>query len=209
MRASSTTSAPGRPAYTAHGEGQRKALVQAAYDLIAQGGFEHLRTRNVAARAGVNVATLHYYFATKEDLIRGVVDRVHDELANAPATLAAPPRTPLEELRLEFADVERQMRETPETFVVLFELHMRAMRDPTIHAMLAEMDAGFQSRVEAYIADGVQQGMFRADLDIPAAAAILVATIKGSILQLAFMRRPFPLGRVAAEFERWVTGKPG
>jgi AcrR family transcriptional regulator len=204
MRASPTTSAPGRTAHTAHGEVQRKALVHAAYDLIAQGGFEHLRTRSVAARAGVNIATLHYYFATKEDLIRAVVERVHSELAN----FSAPPRTPLEELRVEFADVERQMRETPATFVVLFELHMRAMRDPVIHAMLSEMDATFQSHVEAYLADGVQQGMFRADLDVPAAAAILVATIKGSILQLAFMRRTFPLDRVAAEFERWLTGEP-
>ncbi len=205
MRVPSTSTATGRPAHTAHGEGQRQALVQAAYQLIAQGGFEHLRTRDVAARAGVNVATLHYYFATKEDLIRGVVDRVHRELANVPASPAA--RTPLEELRREFADIEQQLRETPETFVVLFELSLRALRDPAIHQMLDEMDAGFQSRVEAYLADGVRQGMFRADLDVPAAAATLVATVKGCIVQLAILRRAFPLDRVAAEFERWLTGE--
>jgi AcrR family transcriptional regulator len=203
-----TSSKSGRPAHTAHGEGQCQALVQAAYELIAQGGFERLRTRNVAARAGVNIATLHYYFATKEDLIRGVVDRVHRELANIPPAYVDEAGMPLAELRREFTDVERQMRETPDTFVVLFELSLRALRDPAIHKMLDEMDAGWQRYVEAYLADGVRQGIFRADLDVPAAAAALVATIKGYIMQLAILRRAFPLERVAAEVERWLTDRP-
>lgn len=209
MRASSTSSTPSRPAHTAHGEGQRKALVQAAYDLIAQGGFEHLRTRDVAARAGVNIATLHYYFASKEDLIRAVVNRVHAELSNPPIAAVNEPGMPLEFLRREFTDVERQMRETPETLVVLIELSLRGTRDPAIHQMLDEMDGDWQRNVETYLADGVRQGVFRADLDVQAAAATLMATIKGCIVQLAVLRRPFPLERAAAEFERWLTGTRG
>src|ERR671930_1437805 len=52
---------------------RREALVVAAYQRIAADGFEGLRTRDVAADAGVNIATLHYYFPTKEALIRGVI----------------------------------------------------------------------------------------------------------------------------------------
>ena len=48
-------------------------LTVAAYERIAKGGFERLRTRDVANDAGVNVATLHYYFPTKEKLIEAVV----------------------------------------------------------------------------------------------------------------------------------------
>ena len=48
-------------------------LVQAAYSLIAKRGFEGLRTRDIAAQVGVNIATLHYYFPTKEALVRAVV----------------------------------------------------------------------------------------------------------------------------------------
>lgn len=43
------------------GDQRRRSLVLAAYQLIAEGGFERLRTRDIAARAGVNIATLHYY----------------------------------------------------------------------------------------------------------------------------------------------------
>ena len=55
-------------------EDRRQALVGAAYAQIARQGFEGLRTRDVAAEVGVNIATLHYYFPSKESLIRGVVE---------------------------------------------------------------------------------------------------------------------------------------
>src|SRR5712692_9477299 len=51
---------------------RRQSLVRAAFKAIAADGFEGLRTRSVAERAGVNIATLHYYFPTKEALIGGV-----------------------------------------------------------------------------------------------------------------------------------------
>src|SRR5256886_6429950 len=72
------TAPPLARARTTHGDERRRSLVLAAYDLIAEKGFEELRTRDVAMRAGVNIATLHYYFASKEDLIEGVVDYLLD-----------------------------------------------------------------------------------------------------------------------------------
>ena len=38
-------------ARTTHGDERRRSLVLAAYDLIAEKGFEDLRTRDVAMRA--------------------------------------------------------------------------------------------------------------------------------------------------------------
>src|SRR5690349_14768911 len=61
---------PGAPS---RADERRQALVAAAFGRIANDGFEGLRTRDVAADVGVNIATLHYYFPTKEALIRGVI----------------------------------------------------------------------------------------------------------------------------------------
>ena len=85
-----------RSGYTRHGAAQREALVQAAFNLIAERGFEGLRTRDVAARAGVNIATLHYYFATKEDLIRSVVDMLAEKFRTqqVPYLATQPRRNP-------------------------------------------------------------------------------------------------------------------
>lgn len=192
--------------HTAHGEAQRRALVRAAYDLIAEEGLEGLRTRKVANRAGVNVATLHYYFKSKEDLIRGVVGLLREQLAYTNTPLfQTDTRGPLEEVRQELADVQYQLQEIPEAFVVLFELHLRSLRDPAIRNIIQGMDAHWREHITEYLTAGVQQGIFRSDLDIAAATAGLMAFVKGAMMQLIFNPQAFPASRVYAEIERWLT----
>ena len=195
--------------HTRRGEAQCAALVRAAFDLIAERGFEGLRTRDVAARAGVNIATLHYYFATKEMLIRAVVEALVQQfqVRRAP-DLAAQPRHPLVELRQELRDVEYQVRESPELFAVLFELTTRSLRDPAIKAIMRDTEAHFQEHIASYLRAGVEQGEFRSDLDVAAAAAGLVALVIGSAIQLMTNPDAFPAERFNAEIERWLTGLP-
>jgi AcrR family transcriptional regulator len=198
----------GHSHHTSRGEAQRRALVDAAYHLIAEGGFERLRTRDVAGRAGVNIATLHYYFATKEDLIRAVVERVQHELSTMHSpSFRGGELTPLEELREEFVDVQYQLKKTPETYVVLFELSWRALRDPAMLQMLREMDVVWRRHIVSYLTEGVQRGYFRSDLDIPAVASGLVAVIKGGIMEMIIDPENYPAERVRTEIERWITGE--
>ncbi|MGZ3715003.1 MAG: TetR/AcrR family transcriptional regulator [Ktedonobacterales bacterium] len=196
-----------RSGYTRHGAAQREALVQAAFDLIAERGFEGLRTRDVAARAGVNIATLHYYFATKEDLIRDVVDMLAEKFRTQQVPyLATQPRRPLVELRQELQDAQYQVRESPEMFTVLFELFMRSTRDPAIKAIMQDVDAHWKEHITTYLSEGVTQGVFRQDLDIDAAASGLVALVKGSAIELMTNPDAFPASRFNSEVERWLTG---
>ncbi|MEO8587267.1 MAG: TetR/AcrR family transcriptional regulator [Acidobacteriota bacterium] len=58
----------GNPAET------RRGILRAAEESFATAGFVGATTRQVAARAGVNVATLHYHFGNKEKLYRAVLD---------------------------------------------------------------------------------------------------------------------------------------
>ena len=52
----------------------RREILRAAEESFAASGFVGATTRQVAARAGVNVATLHYHFGNKERLYRAVLD---------------------------------------------------------------------------------------------------------------------------------------
>ena len=51
-------------------------ILAAAEQVFAETGFAGATTAAVALRAGVPKATVHYYFSTKEDLYRAVIDRV-------------------------------------------------------------------------------------------------------------------------------------
>ena len=61
-------------AVTPKGERRRYALVRAAADLLCEGGFDAVRHRAVADRAGLPLASTTYYFASLDDLIETAVD---------------------------------------------------------------------------------------------------------------------------------------
>jgi AcrR family transcriptional regulator len=187
-------------------------LVLIAYRQLAANGFEGLRVRQVAAEAGVNNATLHHYFPTKEALVHGVVDLLLAEfqVGRAPRLNRGDP-PPLEELRYEFQDTRHRLRETPEMYAVLMELHARSLRDPAIARVLKALERRWSDHLVGILERGVRTGVFRADLDLAAAATMIMVLMKGIVYHMA-RGKPLSaeadrlLSRLAAETERWLTG---
>lgn len=61
-------------AVTPKGERRRHALVSAAAELLNEGGFEAVRHRAVAQRAGLPLASTTYYFSSLDELIAKAVE---------------------------------------------------------------------------------------------------------------------------------------
>jgi DNA-binding transcriptional regulator YbjK len=79
-------------ASTPKGERRRQALVAAAAALLVEGGFEALRHRAVAERAGLPLASTTYYFDSIDALITAAVEHhARAELVRGRALLDALP----------------------------------------------------------------------------------------------------------------------
>ena len=74
---SQTKAAPGRPQKSANGDDARERILDAAENLFAHHGLDAVSVRDVARKAHVDTALVHYYFATK----RGVFDAVFQRRA--------------------------------------------------------------------------------------------------------------------------------
>ncbi len=164
----------------ASGSGRRRELIEIAYRHIAERGFEGLRVREVAQEAGINNATLHYYFPTKEALIQGVVGYLLQEFT----TLRVPrpgdgTETPLVELHREFEDLRHRLCESPQMGIVLTELKVRSLRDPSIARLLDALDNGWRGYLVSIIERGISTGAFRSDLDPTITATAIIAQLKG------------------------------
>ncbi|MGP0029392.1 MAG: TetR/AcrR family transcriptional regulator [Acidimicrobiales bacterium] len=58
------------------GDATRRALLDAAEELLISQGVAGITTRKVADRAGVNQALVHYHFGTIEELLVAALERV-------------------------------------------------------------------------------------------------------------------------------------
>jgi TetR/AcrR family transcriptional regulator, regulator of cefoperazone and chloramphenicol sensitivity len=184
------------------GDERRDSLVRAAFACLAADGFEGLRTRSIAERASVNIATLHYYFPTKEALIGGVAEF----LATRFISLHAPPVPPsgsaaIDRLHQEFADAYYYRAEHPDLAAVMFELQLRGRRDPAIRQIVEPLFGHWQFGIEQWMTAGVADGVFRSDLDPARAAALLVAALAGASMLALDTRQ---LERICAEVEAWL-----
>src|SRR5437868_11774930 len=136
-------------------EDRRQALVAAAFNQIAQRGFEGLRTRDVAAEVGVNIATLHYYFPTKEALIRGVVGHAMGRFR----TTFEPGGSPGRRLVAHLRGVRRLFRDEPELFAVMGELAQRSARDPAIAVIFKETNDTWHATLRGLLRHAQREGL--------------------------------------------------
>jgi len=179
-------------------EKRRQELVLAAYREIAARGFEGLRTREVAAEVGVNIATLHYYFPTKESLIRAVLDHAMNRFR----TTLAPHGSPTDQLRIYLRSVRTLLVEEPELGAVMAELALRSVRDRSIGPIMNEMYDLWHVTLRGLLRRAVREGGLRPELDSDAVAALIIATLTSLTLPvMADARRG---DRALRQLETWL-----
>ncbi|GAB1819771.1 TetR/AcrR family transcriptional regulator [Herbidospora sp. RD11066] len=182
------------------GEQRRAQIVDAAQQAIATQGFEGLRVRDIAGQVGINIATLHYYFPTKEALVGAVAARIARTLEPVPPVRHDDARRALVE------DVDRilaRFEADRSQFVVLNEVYARAGRDGNLYEVLRPSDEAWEAHLRAIFVAGREQGSFRADLDPDGATTLVMGFFKGIVHQ---MDRPLSdIRRATEEMLRAMT----
>lgn len=181
---------------------RRREIVAHAFAALAADGFEGLRLRDVAAAIGINSATLHHYFPTKQDLVEAVAEHLGAEFAavRAPAVPEAPgvPEA-LRRLRQEFADARYCLEARPDLLAAFRELALRATRDPAVAALVAPLHAAWRASVADALREGQHAGVFRSSLEPGAAAVAVVAALWGMGTLLGLDAGAFAAGCDALE----------
>jgi len=158
-------------------EERRRAIAMAARQLIIEKGFEGLRTRDIADRVGINIATLHYHVPSKEALIALVAETIRDEFAEQGRRRPRSHLSPLRRLEMEFEDFRETVEQTPDLVAIFSEMLDRARRDPHVDDRISPIHAFWVRQLEEIFADGVADGTFRANLDPTAQARIVTGAL--------------------------------
>jgi AcrR family transcriptional regulator len=188
-------------------EERRRQLISVASRLIADKGIEALRTRDIAAAAKINIATLHYHFPTKEALVQAVGADLIDQFRSARESKHLPVESARQQLRLEMQDVRTRLVSAQEQLAVLTELAILARRDPAVANILKRMDRGWHRQLSEILQRGKNSGEFRRDLNVgPAASAIMT-----QLRSLGYLIEPKQaevlriFDQIEAQIEAWLT----
>ncbi len=174
---------------------RRAQLVRAAFDRVAEGGFEGLRLRQVAEDVGIDHSTLHHHFATKQDLIGAVADYATRQFWVLGDSI---PDDPADALRAHLAGLRQLINDWPELLVVTAELDLRARRDRVIAEALDRHQAGWREVLVSMLTVG-NAGRAWA-VDAAECAELVIAVVKG--VRLA----PDLVGPVFAQLEQLIMG---
>ncbi|AXQ29639.1 DUF1956 domain-containing protein [Solimonas sp. K1W22B-7] len=109
----------------------RQALLDAAAPVFAEQGFQLARVRDIATRAGANLAAINYHFGSKEALYVEVLrDQASRLIRRHPLQGAAPPAEPAAVLREVVRSLLARFLATDE-HALLPRLLVREMLNPT------------------------------------------------------------------------------
>lgn len=163
-------------------EERRDCIVAAARKLILKHGYDRTTLGQVAAEAGVSKGLVSYYFCTKEELFRAVLESILSRLRRDLEACCRPDRSAWEQVQLNLRNLFGSERRTRSYYTVLIDFLAQAPREKSVRDYTREIYQTHLSYMERTVAMGVQSGEFK-PVDPHAAASMLVGMMEGLILQ--------------------------
>ncbi len=118
-------------------QARRAAILDAAERCFARAGFHRSTMQDICKEAGISPGALYVYFASKEDLIAGIVERDRTKLASKLAELPDAPDllSALAKLGEHYTVEEPQYKR-----VLCIEIGVEATRNPVVGDIFRSVD---------------------------------------------------------------------
>jgi TetR/AcrR family transcriptional regulator len=156
--------------------GTAEAILDAAEPLFGSQGFAATTIKQIGKAAGLNPALIYYYYGSKEELYRALLNRLFGTLTQRGAERLAAVSSPEEAIRTLLGLQSEMMMRSPSLPRIL----AREMADHgAAHAQegIAHLSATLFARLHALIRHGQAAGTIRADVDARFAAVSTVSLI--------------------------------
>lgn len=153
-------------------------IIDAAYHVLGEKGYDSTTIKEIARAANVAPGLIHYYFASKDDLLLAVLQQACDRFTETVSQLAA--YDPDEDLMTAaFQSTRDQVDREPEWYRLRYELLSLGLRNPKLLDGLRELLA----KGRQCIAIAVRQLTQSSEEEANAIAPVLLASFDGLALQ--------------------------
>jgi AcrR family transcriptional regulator len=176
---------------------RRDEILDAAERVFAEKGYYETGIADIAAELGIGHGTCYRYFRNKHDIAATVLERVVAQIAEAALVEDPEASTTLDEYRDQTERILRGMFD-------LIDEHPMVMRFFHSQSLVVDADRlsaaldAYSQFSERFLANGVERGFLRRDLDVETTAKALVGIIFEGTRRA--MRSPQP----AEVKRRWI-----
>jgi len=159
------------------------ALLQAASELIVEGGFDSLTFAAIGERAGYSRGLVTARFGNKDGLIEALIERIVTTWSHKnvlPQTTGQPGMQRV--IRL-LGAIRAQAERDPAGLRVLYALMFEAGGDRELRERFARFHEGMRADFASGVTAGTRDGTVRADVDPRREGVLLVAALRGIAYQ--------------------------
>lgn len=161
-------------------ERSTNALLEAAAELIAEGGLEALTFAAIGERAGYSRGMVTARFGSKDGLIEALIDRIVTGWSHKNVLPRTRGRTGHEATIVLIDAIHAQAAKDPRSLRVLYALMFEAIGgDDDLRQRFAKFHEGFRADFATYLRRGRRDGSIRKRIQPDAEAAQLVASLRG------------------------------
>lgn len=160
---------------------RRAEVLDATEQLLAVHGFDAVRLRDVAARAGVSIGLIQHYFATREELLHETIRIANERRARIWSSLADSHERGRDKLTALLAG----SLDDPHRCLTWLETCAAASRHAELIAGVRRTQDAWREVVRAAVDAGVAEGDFRPALPVEDVADLLVGLMNGFMLAAA------------------------
>ena len=195
---------PRRRGSYANGERTRATLVDAAFNVFAESGFQRLSLRQIAEQIGTSHTALLHHFGSKDALLEAVLEHRQElqgpgrsDLVAAKGLLDAVP------------EIMRANAAMPGVIQLDSVLRVEAMSEGHVaHEFMARQEAEFSAAVRAALESERDAGRLRPGLDLDVTARLITSLVEG--IQLAWLSDPsVDMAAHLAAFADLLRAEPG
>lgn len=156
----------------------RAELIQAAAENFAERGYHATSYAEMVSASGMSKGAFYFHFSSKQELALEVYRTKHQEVLAALAAATGGATSPLEGLirtiehRAVIFHEDRSLRCLP-------RLSTDFSRDPSLRRLVADLHAGALRPITAMLEDAQRAGELRPELEAPAVARTIFASLIG------------------------------
>lgn len=164
-------------------DGRRAELVEAAARVVSQEGVAAATTRRIAEEAGLPQGLVHYWFASKDELLQEVIMSLLSQFEAAAAPVCPDVGDPagyvLEAFRAAFGVVQA---DDPGRQVATYELTTWALRTPHLREIARQQYAAYRDTAAAIAAPWLEQHGQNFPASADALAQFVAVLFDGAVL---------------------------